>query len=151
MDILLTSEPHYSVRDLHSGRPSYLTQIGGVCADLQPSYLALPFSNERALVAQLKASLAEQLSVEQLRDEFRRYIKTKVAQELVDFYLDSLDREEVTGYFKRQVKMKPDSCYPGCRSSLHVGVEAIVFETRFTDLPLFSYSLAQAFLGPERT
>lgn len=52
---------------------------------------------------QLKASLAEQLSVEQLRDEFRRYIKTKVAQELVDFYLDSLDREEVTGFFERQV------------------------------------------------
>ncbi|CAM9739286.1 unnamed protein product, partial [Ectocarpus fasciculatus] len=52
--------------------------------------------------AQLKASLAEQLSVEQLRDEFRRYIKTKVAQELVDFYLDSLDREEVTDFFERQ-------------------------------------------------
>eukprot|EP00903_Cladosiphon_okamuranus_P006660 g6502.t2 len=49
-----------------------------------------------------QASLAEQLSVEQLRDEFRRYIKTKVAQELVDFYLDSLDREEVTGFFERQ-------------------------------------------------
>ncbi|CAM9258459.1 unnamed protein product [Scytosiphon promiscuus] len=47
--------------------------------------------------AQLKASLAEQLSVEQLRTEFRRYIKTKVAQELVDFYLDSLDREENHG------------------------------------------------------
>ncbi|CAM9451135.1 unnamed protein product, partial [Ectocarpus sp. 4 AP-2014] len=52
--------------------------------------------------AQLKASLAEQLSVEQLRVEFRRYIETKVAQELVDFYLDSLDREEITGYFGRQ-------------------------------------------------
>ena len=52
---------------------------------------------------QLKASLAEQLSVEQLRDEFRRYIRTKVAQELVDFYLDSLDREEVAGFFERQV------------------------------------------------
>ena len=53
---------------------------------------------------QLKASLAEQLSVDQLRIEFRRYIKTKVAQELVDFYLDSLDREEVTGFFDRQVR-----------------------------------------------
>ncbi|CAM9337731.1 unnamed protein product, partial [Ectocarpus sp. 12 AP-2014] len=52
--------------------------------------------------AQLKASLAEQLSVEQLRDEFRQYIKTKVAQELIDFYLDSLDREEVMGFFERQ-------------------------------------------------
>ena len=40
----------------------------------------------------------------QLREEFRRYIRTKVAQELVDFYLDSLDREEVTGFFERQVK-----------------------------------------------
>ncbi|CAN0187627.1 unnamed protein product, partial [Ectocarpus sp. 13 AM-2016] len=38
----------------------------------------------------------------QLRDEFRRYIKTKVAQELIDFYLDSLDREEVAGFFERQ-------------------------------------------------
>ncbi|CAM9372968.1 unnamed protein product [Ectocarpus fasciculatus] len=52
--------------------------------------------------AQLKANLAEQLSVQQLRVEFRRYIETKVAQELVDFYLDSLDREEVKGYFPRQ-------------------------------------------------
>ncbi|CAB1110198.1 unnamed protein product [Ectocarpus sp. CCAP 1310/34] len=52
--------------------------------------------------AQLKASLAEQLSVDQLRDEFRRYIKTKVAQELIDFYLDSLDREEVADFFERQ-------------------------------------------------
>eukprot|EP00903_Cladosiphon_okamuranus_P013298 g12395.t2 len=52
--------------------------------------------------AQLKASLAEQLSVEQLRTEFRGYIETKVAQELVDFYLDSLDREEVEGFFDRQ-------------------------------------------------
>lgn len=53
---------------------------------------------------QLKASLAEQLSVDQLRMEFRRYIETKVAQELVDFYLDSLDREEVKDFFERQVR-----------------------------------------------
>ncbi|CAM9384392.1 unnamed protein product [Ectocarpus fasciculatus] len=52
--------------------------------------------------AQLKASLAEQLSVEQLRNEFRGYMQTKVAQELVDFYLDSLDREEIHGFFGRQ-------------------------------------------------
>ncbi|CAN0088475.1 unnamed protein product [Ectocarpus sp. 12 AP-2014] len=52
--------------------------------------------------AQLKASLAEQLSVQQLRVEFRRYVETMVAQELVDFYLDSLDREEIKGYFGRQ-------------------------------------------------
>ncbi|CAM9451346.1 unnamed protein product, partial [Ectocarpus sp. 4 AP-2014] len=52
--------------------------------------------------AQLKASLAEQLSVEQLRDEFRGYMQTKVAQELVNFYLDSLDREEIHGFFGRQ-------------------------------------------------
>ncbi|CAN0036855.1 unnamed protein product [Ectocarpus sp. 12 AP-2014] len=52
--------------------------------------------------AQLKASLAEQLSVEQLRIEFRGYMETKVARELVDFYLDSLDREEIHGFFGRQ-------------------------------------------------
>ncbi|CBJ31524.1 similar to regulator of G-protein signaling 16 [Ectocarpus siliculosus] len=52
--------------------------------------------------AQLKASLAEQLSVQQLRVEFRKYVETMVAQELVDFYLDSLDREEIKGYFGRQ-------------------------------------------------
>eukprot|EP00903_Cladosiphon_okamuranus_P006656 g6499.t1 len=52
--------------------------------------------------AQLKATLAEQPTVDQLRDELRRYIKTKVAQELVNFYLDSLDREEVKGFFERQ-------------------------------------------------
>lgn len=54
-------------------------------------------------MTQLKASLAEQLSVEQLRTEFRGYIERKVARELVDFYLDSLDREEVAGFFDRQV------------------------------------------------
>eukprot|EP00903_Cladosiphon_okamuranus_P006658 g6501.t1 len=52
--------------------------------------------------AQLKVTLEEQPTVDQLRDELRRYIKTKVAQELVDFYLDSLDREEVKGFFERQ-------------------------------------------------
>ncbi|CBJ31534.1 signal transducer, putative [Ectocarpus siliculosus] len=52
--------------------------------------------------AQLKASLAEQLSVEQLRDEFRKYIEMKVAQELMDFYIESLDREEIKEYFPRQ-------------------------------------------------
>lgn len=52
---------------------------------------------------QLKASLAEQLSVDQLRAEFRKYIKTKIAQELIDFYQDSLDREEVEDFFERQV------------------------------------------------
>lgn len=51
----------------------------------------------------LKASLAEQLSVDELRAEFRKYIKTKIAQELIDFYQDSLDREEVTDFFERQV------------------------------------------------
>ncbi|CAM9258383.1 unnamed protein product, partial [Scytosiphon promiscuus] len=51
--------------------------------------------------AQLKASLAEQLSVDQLRQEFRRYVKTRVAQELVDFYLDSLDREEFRCFWIR--------------------------------------------------
>lgn len=42
--------------------------------------------------------------MDQLRTEFRRYIKTKVAQELIDFYLDSLNREEVLGFFERQVR-----------------------------------------------
>lgn len=62
-----------------------------------------PMFKHWSVLAQLKASLAEQLSVDQLRDEFRRYIKTKVAQELVEFYLDSLEREEVAGFFERQV------------------------------------------------
>ncbi|CAN0194843.1 unnamed protein product, partial [Ectocarpus sp. 13 AM-2016] len=52
--------------------------------------------------AQLTANLAQQLSVEQLRVEFRRYVEMKVAHELVDFYLDSLDREEIEEYFARQ-------------------------------------------------
>ncbi len=71
---------------------------------------------KHVLISQLKASLAEQLSVEQLRTEFRGYIETKVAQELVDFYLDSLDREEVAGFFKRQV----------CRRLSHVPTDIIV-------------------------
>lgn len=81
-----------------------------------PLYGALapppPLSNVHAFVSQLKASLAEQLSVEQLREEFRTYITTKVAEELVDFYLDSLDREEIVGFFERQVTFKlPFSYY----------------------------------------
>lgn len=66
---------------------------------------------------QLKASLAEQLSVEQLRTEFRGYVETKVAQELVDFYLDSLDREEVAEFFDRQVP----TCKVEKRSKLGLG------------------------------
>lgn len=63
----------------------------------------LPPSNAHGFVPQLKASLAEQLSVKQLREEFRRYITARVAEELMDFYFDSLDREEVKGFFERQV------------------------------------------------
>ena len=81
-------------------------------------------SQHWCLLAQLKASLAEQLSVDQLRDEFRRYIKTKVAQELVDFYLDSLDREEVTGFFERQVTLA--SSLPGVDYLGHLCVVVVV-------------------------
>lgn len=91
-----------------------LQQSGGLrqcCRRLPCSASRFLCSQHLCLLAQLKASLAEQLSVEQLREEFRRYIRTKVAQELVDFYLDSLDREEVTGFFERQVS-----------SNLHGGV-----------------------------
>lgn len=73
--------------------------------------IPVPYLQHWCFLAQLKASLAEQLSVDQLRDEFRRYIKTKVAQELMDFYLDSLDREEVTGFFERQVTFKLHYCF----------------------------------------
>lgn len=82
-------------RFFHSGGPSRLTR--------QQFQRFLFFPNARLFPTQLKASLAEQLSVEQLREEFRRYAKTQVAQELVDFYVESLDREEVKGYFERQV------------------------------------------------
>ena len=75
---------------------------------------------------QLKASLAEQLSVDQLRTEFRSYIKTKVAQELVDFYLDSLDREEVKDFFERQVR---HSFIRGCAGSIP-GVPKWIFIMR---------------------
>ena len=47
--------------------------------------------------------MAEQLSVTQLRVEFRRYMEASFAQELIDFYVDSLDREEITCFFERQV------------------------------------------------
>lgn len=81
--------------------------------------LPLPHSrsrtHEHVFRAQLKASLAEQLSVRQLREEFRRYITFRVAKELVDFYLDSLDREEVKGFFKRQVNFKVPRCCFGFR------------------------------------
>lgn len=67
------------------------------------SFPVLLLSTYSSVFLQLKASLEEQLSVKQLRAEFRRYMEARIAQELIDFYVDSLDREEITCFFDRQV------------------------------------------------
>lgn len=83
------------------------------CAFLNTQCSSPRFSNAHAFVPQLKACLAEQLSVQQLREEFRIYVTTKVAEELVDFYLGSLDREEITGFFERQVTFQATNVFVG--------------------------------------
>eukprot|EP00903_Cladosiphon_okamuranus_P011013 g10402.t1 len=52
--------------------------------------------------AQMRASLADQLGVEDLRLKFRKYAEGRVAPELPDFYKACMDREQVEGYFERQ-------------------------------------------------
>lgn len=57
--------------------------------------------------AQLRASLDDKVTIEELRQEFRRYARTRVARELVQFYTDVLERDTVENYFERQaVTMK---------------------------------------------
>ncbi|CAN0331579.1 unnamed protein product, partial [Laminaria digitata] len=52
--------------------------------------------------AQMRASLADQLGVEDLRRKFRKYAAGRVAPELPDFYKACMDRGQVECYFKRQ-------------------------------------------------
>ncbi|CAM9802038.1 unnamed protein product [Choristocarpus tenellus] len=52
--------------------------------------------------AQLRASLADKLTIEELRVEFLRYTRARAADELVEFYSDVLDRDTVEDYFERQ-------------------------------------------------
>lgn len=85
-----------------------------------------------AFVSQLKASLAEQLSVQQLREQFRIYVTTKVAEELVDFYLDSLDREEITGFFERQVTFQASFLWVST-SNMLIGTLLLTLKEGFGD------------------
>ena len=51
---------------------------------------------------QMRSSLKDQLSLEELREEFAKFAGTKVARELPDFYKACLDREEIPDFFERQ-------------------------------------------------
>lgn len=79
--------------------------------------------------AQLRASLADKPTIEELQDEFRRFTKTRVSNEILQFYAEVLDRDTVEDYFERQAVtmtiidryVRPDSCdqlklSDGCRS-----------------------------------
>lgn len=52
--------------------------------------------------AQLRASLADKMTVEELREEFQRYARTRVARQFLHFYNDVLERDTVDDYFERQ-------------------------------------------------
>lgn len=68
--------------------------------------------------AQLRASLADKPTIEELQDEFRRFTKTRVSNEILQFYAEVLDRDTVEDYFERQAVtmtiidryVRPDSC-----------------------------------------
>lgn len=50
----------------------------------------------------MRSSLKDQLSLEELRQEFEKFADSKIARELPDFYKACLDREEITDFFERQ-------------------------------------------------
>lgn len=51
---------------------------------------------------QMRSSLKDQLSLEDLRKEFEKFADSKIARELPDFYKACLDREEIEDFFERQ-------------------------------------------------
>ncbi|CAM9494903.1 unnamed protein product, partial [Ascophyllum nodosum] len=52
--------------------------------------------------SQMRSSLQDQLSLEDLRKEFEKFADSRIARELPDFYKACLDREEIEDFFKRQ-------------------------------------------------
>lgn len=50
----------------------------------------------------MRSSLKDQLSVQQLREEFAKFADSRVARELPDFYKACLDRDEIEDFFARQ-------------------------------------------------
>lgn len=66
-------------------------------ATYRPRDVPLSFSS-----LQMRSSLRDQLSLEELRREFEKFADSKVVRELPDFYKACLDREEITDFFERQ-------------------------------------------------
>eukprot|EP00903_Cladosiphon_okamuranus_P011466 g10800.t1 len=52
--------------------------------------------------SQMKSSLRDQLSQDQLRAEFAKFAESRVAKELPEFYQACLDRDEIDDFFGRQ-------------------------------------------------
>ncbi|CAM9630381.1 unnamed protein product [Ectocarpus sp. 6 AP-2014] len=52
--------------------------------------------------AQMKGSLRDQLSLDELRTEFQKFAENRMARELPDFYQACLDRDEIENFFGRQ-------------------------------------------------
>ncbi|CAN0158874.1 unnamed protein product, partial [Scytosiphon promiscuus] len=52
--------------------------------------------------SQMRSSLKDQLSLDELRQEFEKFADSKIARELPDFYKACLDREEISDFFERQ-------------------------------------------------
>lgn len=67
-------------------------------------FVVAPFPRNQffAGLIQMRSSLKDQLSLEELREEFAKFAGTKVARELPDFYKACLDREEIPDFFERQ-------------------------------------------------
>ncbi|CAM9873926.1 unnamed protein product [Hapterophycus canaliculatus] len=52
--------------------------------------------------SQMRSSLKDQLTLEELRQEFEKFADSKIARELPDFYKACLEREDVEDFFERQ-------------------------------------------------
>ncbi len=50
----------------------------------------------------MRSSLKDQLSIQELREEFAKFAGSRVASELPDFYKACLDRDEIEDFFARQ-------------------------------------------------
>ncbi|CAM9840605.1 unnamed protein product, partial [Laminaria digitata] len=76
--------------------------------------------------AQMRSSFRDQLSLEQLREEFEKFAELRVARELPDFYKACLDRDEITDFFGRQAATSAiidRFIRPGSEQEVNIGSE----------------------------
>ena len=87
---------------------------------------------------QMRSSLKDQLSLEDLRKEFEKFADSKIARELPDFYKACLDREEIEDFFERQAattaiidrwdyEMGTPEWYPRVSTMFWRGIDSVKF------------------------